>query len=75
VDELNQNVILPVSGQKNEAGTASNQELMFEEKEMQVFHDARHNSLCYNDNGKVLRFRKCNLDFSPIDWVDITLKK
>jgi hypothetical protein len=46
---------------------------IFEEKDLQLFWDARHKSLCYNDNGKLVSCRKCCKAFSPIDLVDATL--
>jgi 7-cyano-7-deazaguanine synthase in queuosine biosynthesis len=63
VDELNQEVIFLVSGNKNEETSTSNHELVLIEKELQVFHDASHESLCYNENGKVLHCGKCKSDF------------
>jgi hypothetical protein len=47
----------------------------FIEKELQLFRDARHESLCYNDNGKMIRCNMCQQDFSPVDLVDNTIKK
>jgi hypothetical protein len=48
----------------------------FVEKKLQSFCDAYHKSLCYDDNGKMVRCVKCGgLDFSPVDLVDITLLK
>jgi len=47
---------------------------IFEEKDLQLFRDARHESLCYNDNGKLMICRTCRKAFSPIDLVDATLR-
>ena len=47
----------------------------FIEKELQLFRDARHESLCYNDNGKMIRCNMCQQDFSPVDLVDNTIKQ
>ena len=47
----------------------------FVEKELQLFCDARHESLCYNENGRLIRCNKFYQDFSPIDLVDNTLRK
>jgi hypothetical protein len=47
----------------------------FIEKELQLFRDARHESLCYNENGKMIRCNMCQQDFSPVDLVDNTIKK
>jgi hypothetical protein len=47
---------------------------IFEEKDLQLFWDARHESLCYNDNGKLMICRTCRKAFSPIDLVDATLR-
>ena len=46
---------------------------IFKEKDLQLFRDARHESLCYNNNGKLVRCRICRGAFSPIDLVDATL--
>ncbi len=46
---------------------------IFEEKDLQLFWDARHESLCYNDNGKLMICRTCRKAFSPIDLVDAAL--
>ncbi len=47
----------------------------FIEKELQLFRDARHESLCYNENGKMIRCNMCQQVFSPVDLVDNTIKK
>ena len=47
---------------------------IFEEKDLQLFRDARHESLCYNDNGKLLICQTCRKAFSPIDLVDAALR-
>ena len=47
---------------------------IFEEKDLQLFLDARHKSLCYNDNGKLMICQTCRKAFSPIDLVDATLR-
>ena len=48
--------------------------ITFEEKDVQLFHDARHKSLCYNDNGKLVRCQTCRQQFLPIDLVDLTIR-
>ena len=47
----------------------------FVEKSLQLFHDSHHESLCYNDNEKLMRCLKCEQDFSSVDLVDNTLRK
>jgi epoxyqueuosine reductase QueG len=39
----------------------------FEEKDIQLFCDARHVSLCYSNYGKLIRCRTFCQDFSPIN--------
>ena len=55
--------IVPVSHPKSDGCPSNNVYLWFEEKDLQFFHDARHESLCYNDNGKLVRCRICHRDF------------
>jgi hypothetical protein len=40
-----------------------------------LLRDARHKSLCYNENGKMIWCSICQQDFSPVDLVDNTLRK
>jgi hypothetical protein len=47
--------IVPVSHPKSDGCPSNNVYLWFEEKDLQFFHDARHESLCYNDNVKLVR--------------------
>jgi len=66
--------IAPVSLPKSNGCPSNNVYLWFEKKDLQVFCDARHESLCYNDDGKFVRCQICHRDFSPVDLVDITSK-
>jgi hypothetical protein len=72
-NDITEEVVFLGSGQKAEDSSVSNPERDIEEKELQVFCDARHKALYYNGNRKVLCCRKCNSELSPIDLVDNTL--
>jgi hypothetical protein len=67
--------IVPVSHPKSDGCPSNNVYLWFKKKDLQFFHDARHESLCYNDNGKLVRCQICHQDFSPIDLVDSTFSQ
>ena len=41
--------------ENNITGVDESHRPIFEEKDLQLFWDARHESLCYNDNGKLVR--------------------
>ena len=47
----------------------------FKEKELQVFCDARHKVLYYNDNGKMIRCHTCCEVFTPVHLVDNRLQQ
>lgn len=42
------------------------------QRDMQTFRDARHETLCYTENGKMLQCRECNKKFAPTDVVENT---
>jgi hypothetical protein len=65
--------IIPVSHPNSDGCPSNNVYLWFEEKDLQFFRDARHESLCYNDSGKLVRRRLCHQDFPPIGLIHSTL--
>ena len=67
--------IIPVSHPKSDGCPSNHVYLGFWENDLQLFCNARHESLGYNDNGKSVRCRICHQDFSPIDLVDSTLSQ
>jgi hypothetical protein len=67
--------IILVSHPKSDGCPSNNVYLWFKEKDLHFFCDARHESLCYNDNGKLVRCQICHQDFSLIDLGDSTLSQ